>query len=107
MSPNYFEVAWGPHFKGLQAIFYSIMLKIGLYGIYSKVKPMGAIVSKLESRSLEQNIAREAGDESLFFAKLVVFSGVRSATHEDLKTPKIWPSKSLLKIWSAAPLNNR
>ena len=46
------------------------MLKIGLYGIYSKVKAMGAIVSKLESRSLEQNIAREAGDESLFFAKL-------------------------------------
>ena len=37
------------------------MLKIGLYDLYSKVKVIVAIVSKLDSGSLGKNTERPAG----------------------------------------------
>ena len=61
---DYFGVAGGPHFKRFYAkknFATFLMLKICPNGIYLKVMAIGAIVSKLESSSLGQNIARPGG----------------------------------------------
>ena len=55
---------WGASFEEeiLWALFSAfLMLKIGLYDLYPEVIVIGAIVSKLDSSSLCQNIARPAG----------------------------------------------
>ena len=54
---------WGASFKEeiLWALFSAfLMLKIGLYDLYSKAIVIGGILSKLDSSSLGQNTARPA-----------------------------------------------